>query len=50
MLYYNMISFKGSKIQFKKDENDLMKEYYITFKWVLILEYFAFIHSYNLYD
>ena len=41
MLYYNMNSFKGSKIQFKKDENNTMKEYYITFRWVLFLEYLA---------
>ena len=32
MLYYNQIGFKGSQIQFKKDENDIMKEYYITFR------------------
>ena len=32
LLYYNMISFKGSKIQFKKEEKDLVKPYYITFR------------------
>ena len=35
MLYRNMISFKGSKIHLKKDENNIAKEYYITFRWVL---------------
>ena len=39
-----MIRFKGSKIQFKKDDKDLMKEYYITFRWVYyVLDYFAFL-------
>ena len=32
MLYYNSIRFKGDKIQFKKDEKDRVKEYYITFR------------------
>ena len=41
MLYYNMMSFKGSKIQFKKDEYNLMKEYYITFRLVELSEQFA---------
>ena len=41
MLYYNMNSFKGSKIQFKKDENNTMKEYYITFRWDYVLKYFV---------
>ena len=32
MLYHNKINFKGKKIQFAKDENNTMKEYYITFR------------------
>ena len=32
MLYNNMISFKGSDVKFKKDENNTMKEFYITFR------------------
>ena len=40
MLYYNKISFKGSKIQFKSFEKHMMKEYYISFRWAYVLEYF----------
>ena len=32
ILYYNKKHFKGSKIHLKKDENNTMKEYYITFR------------------
>ena len=39
MLYYNMISLKGSKIQFKKDEINTAKEYYIVFRWEWALAY-----------
>ena len=32
MLYYNLISFKDSNIQFKKDEKGIISEFYITFR------------------
>ena len=37
MLFRNKINFKGSKIQFKKDEKNIGKEFYITFRWTWVL-------------